>query len=228
MVMSLERYANNHNLPREVQNVREPGQSPVGALATLFISDAEAELLSLNRGANSPFSSVLTQDRPANLRRRDPDYTRKVEALLYWGNAILSLEDIIKTGEYSHLDYVTRVNLSIGKYGGTKARERDIIIRYKDFPDEYWDIARRAQGDPTLATFISDSSALLPEPIRHLWIEKKVFEHIAEMQVGYRRAAQKVIAREVDPDERKRDQRLTLQEHDEYYLNFVDGLQTTS
>lgn len=159
--MSFESYKGDPNFLRLVESKRnaygEAPHSPVRAFAKIMIGDAQSALIANNRGFNSPMSSTLTHENP---NHKSLISTGDLEARVFMGNALISIEDIIASGSYDHYAFISRINLTLGSYGGAKLIA-DPNIPAEELPDQHLkQIGQMAQHDPSLGIFFEKLNTL--------------------------------------------------------------------
>ncbi len=206
--MSLERYVANHNIRNEVEAQRKPSQSPIRVLADMMIEDAVTELVSIDRGGNSPMRSALTADRPTNSKNMGR-YRKNVEAMIYLGNIIIAMEDTVIDGQYDHKAFCDSVNQSIGTYAkfsedfiGEPLEPKELPTEAKKKKDkkekeiEARNITRVIDNDPTFSPFIEFPDALLPGPLLQVLEEQRMKSRIQRMARNYKKISGKLVRKD--------------------------------
>lgn len=210
--MSLERYIANDNLRQEVERSKKAEQTLVGALGFQIAADATIALKRQKDTTGSPLSSVLTLDNP-DLDRNDTAFSRRMEALVYWGITPTYIEELVRSGTYDHEGYVTDVNLCIGKYGGRKiANPVPVVIQYGK--GRYKKLIELAQRDRTLTRVGLNRGGLLPNELVKLWERRNVLGEIDQLLPEYRAVAKKVLHHDTDPHATRLVQLQNLHHHD--------------
>lgn len=190
-LMSLERYIHNENIGREVDQQRKFGHSPIRAFAEMMINDAKTEMISIDRGSNSPMGSVLSLDRPKG-HNQLKTHKRKMEAMIYFGNIIVAMEDTIVNGTYDHKSFISGVNTSLGTY----------VKYYADFPEERLEkhedridideLRLAINNDPTFSVVFSYPEQYLPAAIVRILEEQRIYEDVLDLNFDYKNIAQRI------------------------------------
>ena len=190
--MSLERYIHNENIEREVDHQRKFGHSPTRTFAEMMINDARTEMISIDRGNNSPIGSVLSLDRPNNGLRQLKTHKRKMEAMIYFGNILIAMEDTIVNGAYDHNSFISGVNTSLGtfvKYDEDFAEEE--LEKDEDRIDIH-ELRQAINNDPTFSVVFSYPEEYLPAAIVRILEEQRIYEDVLDLNLDYRKVAQRI------------------------------------
>lgn len=140
---------------------------------------------------------------------------------VFFGSILLSIEDMIRTGEYNHTKFATSVNMALGE-GAIKISHDDAAAKLILDPNYYRFIVSFAQEDPTLAVFFHDPLIFLPSQI-HQEIEKQdLAKGLEQILSSYREHARQVIDIPHDTIALKAKQEATLS----YYSGIIDDLDT--
>ena len=212
--MSLETHKENPHLKEELGSFINPEgkskRSIPSALSHLIIEEATKELIAIDRlgEGKSPFSSTLTLERPVDMPNDAHKFRKELETMVYFGNHLLSVEDMLITGEYDERDFRTRVNLTLGSYGAAKLVEATTPpVQIEKTKQEA--MRKVASSNKDLSPFIKYPK-LLPE--RHSSLLEKV-KMLVPMQAflpDYQALYDKVV-----------DQDITHQNEDEKYMTEV-------
>ena len=189
--MSLERYIHNENIEREVDQQRNFGCSPISTFANIIITDAKTEMISIDRGNNSPIGSVLSLDRPNGLRQLRT-HKRKMEAMIYFGNIIIAMEDAVVNGTYDHESFIARVNASLGTY---VKYDEDFAVEKLEQGEDKIDIDELRQAinnDPTFSVVFSYPEEYMPAAIVRILEEQNLYENVLDLNLDYRKVAQRI------------------------------------
>lgn len=213
--MGLERYVANQNIKREVENQRKLGQSPITAFAQMMITDATAELISMDRGKNSPMSSVLSADRPSKGRSLHK-HKRQMEAMIYFGNIIISMENAAVEGQYNHAEFIDNINLSIGAYERYSTGFPNPKLEKGEDEISAPDVRNIAKGNPTLSTFMLYPDVWLPQAILRVLQEQGIYDQVFDMAADYEEVTSKLIKETFSAISDRQIQLITLDFFDEF------------
>lgn len=218
--MSLERYVTNQNINREVNNIRKIGQSPINAFARMLIDDATTELISIERGSNSPMGSVLSMDRPRDNRRQLQVHKRKMEAMIYFGNIIIAMENTVIDGTYNHQEFIDNVNHSLGSFA---KYDNDFPIAEVEKDEDKVsasDLRNIAKANPTLSTFMSYPDDWLPPAILRILEERKIYNEVFDMAADYEEVANRLVQEGTNGISDRQIQSITL----DFFDRFIEEI----
>lgn len=196
--MKAEVYQQNPDLIRELyaelsrETIGKKPQSIVSSFATQLVSEGSWHLIALNRGHKSPLGSTLLSEE-TQPDKTDPQLRKTAETQIYYGNALLSLEDMLSSGTYNNEDFISRMNMSIGSVAGNKfiiePDKRNVSLDRQ----KYKASIELAEKDKTLSIFFEHDKWCLPDEMRETLIEGKILQEVVIMACEYKPVLQELI-----------------------------------
>ena len=189
--MSLERYVHNENIKKEVDQQKKFGHSPIRTFAEMMINDAKTEMVSIDRGGNSPMGSVLSLDRPKEPNLLET-HKRKMEAMIYFGNIIVAMEDTIVNGTYDHKSFISGVNTSLGTFVEYDEDFAEEELEKNEDKIDIGELRQAINNDPTFSVVFSYPEEYLPAAIVRILKEQRIYEDVLDLNFDYKNIAQRI------------------------------------